>query len=75
MSPNHFAPFQLVQFLGEYGLESRYSIFHIHQYLSVKCNIKEPQEESMEELQTSWHIGLFMENCLGLKPSAPASLT
>lgn len=72
-SPNHFVPLQLVQFLGEYGLESRYSIFHIYQYLSVPHNIKDPQEERMEELQTSWHTDLLMGSCLGLKPSDLAS--
>lgn len=72
-SPNHFVPFQLVQFLGQYGLESRYSIFPIYQYLSIPHNIKEPQEERMEELQTSWHIDLFVGSCLGLKPSDLAS--
>lgn len=39
-----------------------------HQHLNVLCNIKEPQEERKEELQTSWNIDLFLGSCLGLKP-------
>lgn len=64
---------KLLQFLGQYGLDSRYYIFHVYQYLRVLHNIKEPQEERMDDLQTSGHTDLFMGSCLGLKPSDLAS--